>query len=1017
MNRIFVHWRMRRIVAVLAGWFSAGIALAQFPFPQLPEGADTNEVTMRVKVVDAVSGRPLPKSAVEVPMLMPTSARPAVSEWRFLSDDQGVATVRVPGVTVAFNYFALSVSNTGYPPRAAQWQAAQVSPTQPGSIRGSLPAEYTFRLERGMTIGGVVQDERGQPVAGSAVVPWGMGAGAYDYSGGVNAREYSSLPRDDRRGVLTDARGFWQFHGFPADIRQVTVDVVRAGGGRMSFVAPNVDPRFPVEPGEPLDVTALRETNAVLVVKDGVSIRGIVVDEAGKPVAKAVVKERSGYSWNTPGNQITNDAQGRFEFPHRTGAQYVITAEAEGYALNSAIATVAPDMAEVKIVLSLARPLRLRVVGEKDEPVIGAVVSVPEYRNRGHLLSWTGTTDAGGRAAWTNAPRQALAVMVEPTNYLARMARLAVQTGEHLVRVRKEPLSAIMVAVKAVDAETQEPLRVFSVWKETQPGGGSGDANWRTTNGVFKGELKRTDFREGWSTEFTLQVRAEGYQPWSSDSVSFEEGDFEATATLKRAKVPVGIVLLPDGRPAADARVTIVPPTTAIYLYSANNFYDDASVQSGMTRVRTAADGKFSFEAVGDGHRVVVIHRAGFAALTAEQLMGDGTVKLHPYATVRGVVLAGGKPLANERLTLRAPISWEGNDGFQVSLSSMADSEGRFLFTNVPPGGYLLHRQPVMIMGHTVAESHRQLLEVKAGETSEVQYTFGGRTVVGRVESDSEVDWMNDHHLLAVKLPPPPPGPNFYAYANQEEFQKARRAHGRSKAVLDYERQRQQFELVFDKDGNFKIDDVPPGKYELNISVSKPIKGAARNRWERSQEIVGSIKRDVVIPAGPVDQEFDLGSFEMEVKDSPGVKPPPLELVADQLDGRPFHLLSLRGRPVVVCFWGRWAPGSAAKLEELRAAAASMGGAQKPAWVTVNLDSQIEAAREGVKNFGAGWIHTRLEGLPLVEVTARWQVDTLPTVLLLDVEGRVKGRDFDSKRLASSVKRLMAAKNQRVKIP
>ena len=133
--------------------------------------------------------------------------------------------------------------------------------------------------------------------------------------------------------------------------------------------------------------------------------------------------------------------------------------------------------------------------------------------------------------------------------------------------------------------------------------------------------------------------------------------------------------------------------------------------------------------------------------------------------------------------------------------------------------------------------------------------------------------------------------------------------------------------------------------------------------------------------------------------------------MADQLDGKPFNLLSLRGRPVVVCFWGKWAPGSEKRLEDLRVAMAAMGGTQKPALVTVNLDSQIEDARDGVKNLGAGWIHTRLDGLAMVSVTERWQVDALPTVVLLDAEGRVKGRDIDSKRLASSVKRLMAAKN------
>jgi hypothetical protein len=47
----------------------------------------------------------------------------------------------------------------------------------------------------------------------------------------------------------------------------------------------------------------------------------------------------------------------------------------------------------------------------------------------------------------------------------------------------------------------------------------------------------------------------------------------------------------------------------------------------------------------------------------------------------------------------------------------------------------------------------------------------------------------------------------------------------------------------------------------------------------------------------------------------------------------------------------------------------------------------------------------------MFEVTERLSVDTLPMVLLLDGQGRVIGRDLDGKRLASSVKRLIANKN------
>ena len=252
---------------------------------------------------------------------------------------------------------------------------------------------------------------------------------------------------------------------------------------------------------------------------------------------------------------------------------------------------------------------------------------------------------------------------------------------------------------------------------------------------------------------------------------------------------------------------------------------------------------------------------------------------------------------------------------------------------------------------------------------------------------------------------------DYYAYADPKDFEKARRAHGKSKAVLDYERKRQQFQLVFDRDGNFNVDDLPPGKYGLNIRVTKPNKDPRGQRFGGREEVVGSVKREITIPAGAAGEEFDLGVMEMEVKENLSVRSGPLDFTAEQLDGKPFNLVSLRGRPTVLFFWGKWAPGSTTKLEELRAAVARMEAKDRPALVTVNLDANVDDAREGVKGLGNDWIHIRLTGSGLFDVTERLSVDTLPAVLLLDAEGRVMGRDMSGKRLAASVKRLAANKN------
>lgn len=968
---------------------------------ELPKDVETNSFSMTVKVVDAVSGKPLENATVMLPMLGHSSPPRPTKEWHFPTDARGVATVQVPGALVS-SYFSLAVSNTGYPMKSADWNA------QSGSVRGALPTEYTFRLEHGGVIGGFVRDEQGKPMPGVKVLPWGNGSAAYrQNSAAANVREYSAVPRDEQAALVTDAAGRWLFTNLPPDVTALSIDLLRPGGGRDIFATSEMGRQYYGGNSEEISLEELRRTNAVIVLKDGVTIRGVVVDGGGKPVRNAAVRERSGNNWNTMPYQITNDAQGRFEFPHRTGLQYLITAEAEGYSLGSAIATASTDMPELKLVLPAARPLRLKVVGTNDEPVAGAGVGFPEYRNLGHLMTWRGTTDLGGLVVWSSAPTQALSVHIATTNYAARMARLKSTSDEQVIRLRKEPAKTAAVRLRVLDEQTGQLIARFPVWKELQQHLGFKDTGLVGTNGELKTELSTSDFPEGYGMTFRFQVRAEGYAPATTEQTYFDEGDFEATLLLRKSRPPAGVVLLPDGKAAADAKVMIASQNASVYMNTADRPY----LQPGVQSVQSGADGSFKFEAAEDDQRVVVIHRAGFATMTVGELRASGKIPLQPYGKVEGTVSVAGKPVARMYLNFRSPIVYGANGGYQVHYSATTDAAGRFVFTNLPAGDYLLYRMPLIINGTANTESHRLLVSVAAGETKQIDYGFGGRQVIGRIETDGEVDWKNDSHAISLKLPPGPASPNYYAYATPKEFEKARQNHGKSKAVLDYERKRQLFQLVFDRDGNFRIDDVPPGTYELSIRATKPNKDPNAQRWQRTEEVIGSLKRDIVIPAGAAGEEFDLGSLEMEVKEGLSAPSTPLDFAAEQLDGKPFKLVSLRGRPTVLVFWGMWAPGSLAKLENIQAAVAKLETNGRPALVTVNLDSSNEAAREGVKGLGAGWIHTRLSGEAMFEATERLSVDTLPLVLLLDAQGRVRGRDVDGKRLASSVKRMAAGKN------
>jgi len=94
-----------------------------------------------------------------------------------------------------------------------------------------------------------------------------------------------------------------------------------------------------------------------------------------------------------------------------------------------------------------------------------------------------------------------------------------------------------------------------------------------------------------------------------------------------------------------------------------------------------------------------------------------------------------------------------GNPRILGARRSFIDA-GRFAFTNLPPGEYVLYRMPRIFNGRPTTESHRMTVTVAAGQTTKIDYTLGGRTVLGHVETDGMVDWNNDPHVLVAKQAP-----------------------------------------------------------------------------------------------------------------------------------------------------------------------------------------------------------------------------------------------------------------------
>jgi Carboxypeptidase regulatory-like domain len=223
-----------------------------------------------------------------------------------------------------------------------------------------------------------VQDSGGRPIAGATVYLTLYGK-TVSVPGIGNRLEFSDYP------CKTDSRGRWQCNSMPDDIADLWI--------RLEHGDYLTETRF----GESLGATiaGLRDGSAVMVMKKGLPLSGVIRDAHGVPVARAVVAlggTRAG--WHFP--QATTDAKGRFRFAHVAPGDEVMTVQAKGHAPDLRILIVAPNLPPVEFRLGPPRSFRGRVIDLVGAPIARTSVSVDAWRGYRSLTINT-ETDSEGR--------------------------------------------------------------------------------------------------------------------------------------------------------------------------------------------------------------------------------------------------------------------------------------------------------------------------------------------------------------------------------------------------------------------------------------------------------------------------------------------------------------------------------------------------------------------------------------------------------------------------------------------
>lgn len=775
---------------------------------------------LELQVVDKELGEPIPK--------MQLAVRADNARFAYTTDESGRASIEYPADA---KYFTVAPKSETYVPVISSWRVG---------VGDRIPATYKLELERGTTVGGVIQDEAGKGVANVAVelfIPMKQGADA--------PREQSYL---NNYPVKTDAEGKWHCDVVPKEIERLYINLTHPDYASDDGYVRTLPP-----------IAKLRDQTAVMVLSKGIEVGGQVVDQDGKPINKAKVAMGPG----TRQPAATTDKEGRFLLHHQvTSAMSPLTVNAPGHAPLVQPFDSKKDVNDLQLKLQPGHVLRVRVINAKGQPLAGAGIAV-QFWHGNQSLNWRSATDKEGRATWNEAPSDGVMYSIWGTGYVQATKTLTAGDGEQTVTL----VPQLKVTGSVVDAQSGKPIEKFRVVRGwTSKGSGRTAPFWtRDDSHSPAGENGKFEYVEDYERDgYATRIEAEGYQPAESREFKADEGTVALEFKLAKAVPLVGTLQTPDGKALAGAKLLVVTGSSQIFI---NN--GEAGPSTFTQTAKTDDNGRFNLPPQIGTFTVLVVHDAGFAELTPEQLNQDRVTVIKPWGRVEGTVRRGSKAGANLTLTVLQSRQSAVHMSFESKASS--DEKGHFVIEHLAAGRSQIGIEVTRpnIGGMSVSWTQRQNIEVESGKTLEVDIGGKGRPVVGQIVPPADIpnlDWNSveaniSSRVTASRRVYPANWPAMDAAAKRKSTEEWMKTPEGLELTRQQENRRYDF-IVVAKGGAFRLDDLPAGPYVLGVTIQRPYNPADR----RGGLALAAAHLNFTIPemrGGRSDEPLDVGKIEL----------------------------------------------------------------------------------------------------------------------------------------------------------
>ncbi len=397
--------------------------------------------------------------------------------------------------------------------------------------------------------------------------------------------------------------------------------------------------------------------------------------------------------------------------------------------------------------------------------------------------------------------------------------------------------------------------------------------------------------------------------------------------------------------------------------------------KSNFPMVRTGPDGRFALHPKVDKYLLVAASDAGYADASQDEFAKSGKLVLKPWGKIEGVVWIGARPGTDEEIVYVGDISLRGGRhyGLDYGYRTRTDARGRFAFDRVVPGRGTVVRS----LNQNTAWGWHEPVEVESGRTTRVRVGGRGRAVIGRLILDGEpgtpIDWTQNPPVV------------IHGPLGQSEF------------ISN-----------LDKDGRFRVEDVPPGKYRFQVGSPPRDRGVeTRIRWS---------ERDLDVPEAPAGQRgqpLDLGAIEAHLNLGVGDAAPDFDV--ERIDGKGkgdrLRLGDQRGKVVLIDFWATWSVPCVAELSALADIQKTFGGDPRFRLISLSCDDTAEPVLRVIKEKGLAWTHG-LAGQFGSGARARYDVRGIPSTFLIGPDGRILARDLRGAALKEAVARALKADDE-----